>query len=247
MTMQLYNSDLEKEELKELFIKSIESYFRDRLKIDPSQLTDKSIREMIPRNLMIDQNYIANWSLDDFEYIVKPLIKKINTDRLNPADFHRYLNRIYNDQSVVIDRDTILEPISIGRKADRVTFEGVRAMLLAVIGQAQRPFTFGQLGDQAGAGGYGTQDMTNPITARVEISSATNGSLIIRGETLFVTCSFDPGTIAFTQREFALFDNDDPLDDKMFFYVTFDPTDQKGHTAGNDVPTASSSVNVCTL
>jgi hypothetical protein len=245
--MQFLNSDLEQEELKELFIKSIESYFRDRLGIDPSQLSDKNLMDLIPHNLMIDQNYIANWSIRDYDEIVKPLIKKINTDRVNPKDFHNYLNRIYNDQSVVLDRDTVLEPLSIGRKADRVTFEGVRAMLLAVSGQEQRAFTFGELGQGLGTASYGTQSLVDPITARVEISQVTNGSMILRGETLFITCSFSAGTQGFTQKEFGLFDSDDPTDDKMFFYVPFDTADQKAHIAGVDVPTASSSVNVCTL
>lgn len=245
--MEFFNSELEKEELKELFISSIESYFRERLHVDPSQLTDKSLRDLIPRNLIIDHNYIANWSIRDFDEIVKPLIKKINTDRVSPKDFHKYLNRIYNDQSVVLDRDTVLEPITIQRKVDRVTFEGVRAMLLAITGQEQRPFTFGELGSGLGTASYGTQSLVSPVTARVEISQATNGSMILRGETLFVTCSFAAGTIGFTQKEFGLFDSDDPTDDKMFFYVPFDTADQKAHVAGNDVPTASSSVNVCTL
>jgi hypothetical protein len=237
----------ERERLKELFIQSLDTYFRERLKIDPSQLSDKSLKEFIPRNLMIDQNYIANWSINDYDRTVKPLIKNINTGRLDPLQFHKYLNRIYNDQTVVLDRDTVLEPICIGAKLDRVTFEGVRAMLLSIAGQGQAPFTFGELGEGVGTSSYGQQSLFDPVTARVEIKQENDGSMVLRGDTLFVTCSFAAGTTGFTQTEFGLFDSLDPADDKMFMYVQLDPTDQKAHVAGNDVPTFSSSVNVCTL
>lgn len=245
--MQVLNSDLEREELKELFLKSIDSYFREHLKIDPSELNDKNIRDLVPKNLVIDQTYIANWSIRDYDEIVKKLINNVNVGRLNPAQFQEYLKRVYNDQSVVLDRYTTLEPVTIQRKADRVTYEGVRAMLLAVAGQAPRPFTFGELGEGVGTPSYGMDRLFDPVTARVEINQSTNGSMILRGETLFITCSFSAGTVGFTQREFGVFDSQDTADDKMFMYVQFDPADQKAHVAGVDVPTASSSVNVCTI
>lgn len=247
MVLQLLNSDLERKEIEELFINSLDIYFREHLGIDPSQLSDESLKLLIPKNLIIDQTYIANWSIPDYEQIVKPLIKKMNTDRLSPAEFQNYLKRIYQDQSVVIDRDTILEPISIGRKADRMTFEGVRAMLLNIMGQYQPAFRFAEMGDGVGLAHYGREFLVNPVTARVEISQITNGSMILRGETLFVTASFNSGTPSFKQREFGLYDSIDPADDRMFFYVLIDTQDQKDHTINNDVPTVSSSVNVCTL
>lgn len=201
---------------------------------------------ILPRNYAIDTSYICMWSVRDFENIVSKLINRTRTGMLHFDEYFGYLTRIYNDQSVVLDKNNTLEPLEIGRKKDRMTFEAVRDIWLNFIGIQQPSISHAMIGDGIGTSSYGQQALFNEIS-RVKINQANNGSIGIRGETLFVNASFSAGLASFTCKEAGTANDSDPADDRMQLYIQFDSADQKGHVVGNDVPQFSTSVNVCTL
>ena len=234
-------------ELQEAVHKAIDQWFKKKGIEDPRQI--ELILNSMPKEMFIDETYCAIWSIRDFDTIVKKLISNVNTGRLMSYDYFNYLRRIYNDQSVVLDRYTELEPLGIGRKWDRMTFEGVRACFLNLIGQQQAAFQFAAEGDgtlPANSNTYGMQALVNE-RARAQISPTNNGFMDLRGETLFITATFPSTTPSHTIKEVIILDSSDPLDDRAAFYVSLTGADQKGHVSGNDVPTISTSCNVCTL
>ena len=200
----------------------------------------------LPKNYTIDSTYICMWSVNDFENIISKLIAKTNTGQLPYDEFFRYLQRIYLDQSVVIDKNITLEPLEIGAKRDRITFEAVRDMWLNMIGVPQKAITHAMIGDGIGLAGYGQTALFNELS-RVKINQANNGSLGIRGETLFINASFSSGLASFTAKEAGTANDSNPTDDRMQFYIQFDSPDQKGHISGNDIPQFSTSASICTL
>jgi hypothetical protein len=209
-------------------------------------LTWDQLRVLLPKTLMVDQSYGLQWSIRDFDLIVKKLIQRVNTNRLTPNDFHNYMARIYNDQTVVLDRITTLEPLQIARTVDRITFEGVRNIWNNWVGNYQEPMNVAAIGSGVGLSSYAQKSLFQE-EARVPINTANNGFMSIRGETLFITASFDDGTPTHITSEFAVLDSTDSADDRMGLYVQFETVDLEPHTQNNDVPTQSTSATICTL
>jgi hypothetical protein len=229
-----------KNELDELIARAIDRYLKEH------GIDTQDGKLIIPRNFLMDSTYSMMWSIRDFDTIISKLVRKMNTGFLNPKDWIGYLKRIYEDQSVVLDKNTTLEPLEIGRKADRVTFEAVRGIWLNMLGNYQKPISHGMIGDGIGVGTYAQQALFHEIT-RQPINQANNGSLTLRGEMLFITASFPSGVQSFTLREAGTGDSDDAATDKMQFFIQFDGADQKSHTINNDVPQFSTNASICTL
>lgn len=229
-----------KTELEELISRAIEKFLKE------NGIDIKEGKLVLPKNYIIDTTYSLIWSIRDFDTIISKLVKKMNTGFLNPRDWMLYLKRIYSDQSVVLDKNVTLEPLEIGRKADRITFEFARNIWLNALGNYQNPIAYGVIGDGIGVGTYAQQALFNEVQ-RQPINQSTNGSLTIRGEMLFITASFPSGTQTFTLRECGTVDSNDAANDKMQFYIQFDSADQKVHTINNDVPQFATNASICTL
>lgn len=239
-TKQISKEAYQDKELQELLCRAIELFCkRHGISLDEAEL-------IIPKNYILDTTYICMWGVRDFENIVSKLIRKTNTGQLQHDEFFRYLQRIYEDQTVTLDKNTTLEPIEIGRKKDRVTFEAVRDIWLNMIGIYQPPISHAMIGDGIGIPSYGQQSLFNEIN-RVPIKEQNDGSLGIRGETLFVNASFPSSLNGFTTREVGTANDSDPNDDRMQLYVQIDTPDQKAHVLGNDTPQFSTSASICTL
>ena len=239
-TKQISEYAYQDKELQELLCQAIELFCkRHGISIEEGDF-------IIPKNYILDTTYICMWIVRDFDTIVSKLIAKTNTGQLQHDEFFRYLQRIYNDQSVTLDKNTTLEPMEIGRKKDRITFEAVRDIWLNMIGIYQPPISHAMIGDGVGVPSYGQQALFNEVS-RVPIKQSNNGSLGIRGETLFVNASFLSSVIGFTTRELGTANDSDPADDRMQLYVQVDTPDQKPHIQNVDVPQFSTSASICTL
>lgn len=237
---QVAEESYQDKELQELVYRAIETY------IKRNGITVEDGTVIIPRNFILDTSFVCMWSTNDFENIVSKLIGKTNTGQLRHDEYFRYLQRIYNDQSVVLDKNTTLEPMEIGRKRDRITFEAVRDIWLNMIGFPQKPISHAMIGDGVGLASYGQQSLFNEIS-RVPINQANNGSLGLRGETLFINASFSAALSGFTAKEAGTANDSDPADDRMQIYIQFDSPDQKAHIQNVDVPQYSTSASMCTL
>lgn len=230
----------ENKELQELIYRAIDQFVKNNgISIEEGKM-------VIPRNYLIDSSFAVMWSPNDFDTIVKKLIADMNTGRLKHDEYFRYLNRCYNDQSVVLDKNTTLEPMEIGRKHDRITFEAVRDIWLNMMGIYQPPISHAAVGDGTGSLSYGLQSLYHEVS-RVPINQANNGSIGLRGETLFVTASFSSGLLGFTMKEALTANSSDVNNDRVQLVIQFDPTDQKAHTQNNTVPQFSTSASMCTL
>jgi hypothetical protein len=223
--------------------------------ITPNQIQEifhntlKDFKQAKTRIIYLDASYLYTFQLADY-----PEIRKLNLlTRYNHSlaiEWHRLLERWYQDQTVVINNRNI-KPIKISRTFDRVVNEGLEMIAAAIVGGSgsSNIFNFRAIGD-------GTIDAASPSdTALVHEIDRINvddnpegGSLSRDGSTIYSIGNHSvdvptPANGEFT--EVGMFDSEDTNNDRILDHSVFE--DPIPHTQHADAPGSTTVIYMCSV
>jgi hypothetical protein len=116
---------------------------------DIQEVFEKTLREFKEsktRIIFLDASYLYNFHLDDFDYIRK-LNLLMRRQPLLVREWHKILERWFNDQTVRDNKGYSIKPIQISRTFDRVVNEGLEAIAQCIVGQGEFSFPFRGIGE----------------------------------------------------------------------------------------------------
>lgn len=137
---------------------------------------------------LFDTSYIYNFHKSDFSYIQK--LNKI--PRYKPEvviDWHRILERWYNDQTVAEPFGREIKPIQIVRQFDKIVNEGLEMIASCLTGGGDTTFKYHAIGDGADAGDDplpGDTALVHQVNRIDVTSTGLGGSLSRDGSTLYI-------------------------------------------------------------
>ena len=196
--------------------------------------------------LLLDGTYAYTFAKDDIWYSSK-LCKLGRYDIKHVREWLRMCDRWWSDQTVRDDRGMLFKPLNIERTFDRVPNEGLTAWSNCFVGEQMEPFKFHAFEDTPGlTKAYPSDTFLVQELERIDVTQAdAGGSIGIDGMTIFVVgnhtidCPGNNTNLTGT----ALFDSDDPADDKMGDHSIL-PTPVP-HNQGEDGPGSATVIYPC--
>jgi len=217
---------------------------------DIQEMFEKAIEQSTykPGLMFLDASYLYTFHLDDFEY-VKKLNLLTRRDHTLVIEWHRLLERWYQDQTVRDSFGKIIKPIKISRSLDRVVNEGMEMIANALTGGTlAASFEFRSIGDG---------DIDEPTPADTDLvdevdtinvnETPDGGSLSRDGTTIYSIGNHSKSVETPTNGEFTecgMFDkNVGETDQHMLDHSVFD--DPVPHTQNVDSPGSTTVVYLC--
>lgn len=215
---------------------------------DIQEIFKKTIADLgIARNKIVafDANYLYNFHKEDF-YLVSNLIKLVRYNNKNAIEWHRYLERWYQDQTVSIN-DQVIKPIKIVRALDRVPNEALEMTAACWIGEDQSIFKFHALGNGETTEALPSDTQLVNEISRIDVTEDANGGSLTRdGSTLYVIGNHPITVESADITESGVFDGEntgDDDDDVMLDYAVFD--EEIEHIINSDVPGSTHIIYMC--
>ena len=209
-------------------------------------LFDNSVKQHGNILFFLDASYMYTFHLDDFEDVRKFNILGRYEPKVNP-EWHRMLERWYQDQTVTLGARTI-KPIQIVRSIDRVVNEGMEAIAGAICGEVGiSAFDCRGIGDgTVDEPSLSDDDLDNLIDIINVNTSPEGGSLSRDGTTIYSVGNHSkevetPANNEFT--ECGMYDDLVASKRKFFDHSIFD--DPLEHTQGVDAPGSTTVVYMC--
>ena len=213
---------------------------------DIFQETLKDFKEAKTRIIYLDASYLYTFELSDFEYI-RNFNMLMRRSPLHIREWHRLLERWYQDQTVRNDIGYVLKPIKISRTFDRVVNEGMEMLAKCIIGGGDTTFNFRAIGDGAiSAASPSDIELVNEID-RIDVNDNPEGGSLSRdGSTIYSVGNHSktvetPANSEFT--ECGIFNSSDLVTDKMLDHSVFD--DPVPHTQNVDAPGSTTVIYMC--
>ncbi len=194
---------------------------------DIQEVFEKTLRdfkESKTRVIYLDASYLYNFHIDDFDYIRK-LNLLTRYDSKLAIEWHKLLERWFNDQTVRDNNGYIIKPIQISRTFDRVVNEGLESIAMCISGEGSDTFTFRAIGD--GAVDLATpsdRTLSNEID-RINVNESVEGGVVTRdGSTIYSIGNHPKSIVNATITECGMFSAEAPPvgDDLMFEHSIFE-------------------------
>jgi len=210
------------------------------------QNTLKNFKESKTRIIYLDASYLYTFHLDDFEYI-----RKLNLIiRYQPAqvrEWHKLLERWWNDQTVRNDRGYAIKPIKISRSFDRVVNEGMEMMANCITGGESTIFDCRGIGDGTITEASPSDLVLNNLVDMINVNETPDGgSLSVDGTTIYSIGNHDKAVPTPANGEFTecgMFDNEDEDLARMLDHSAF--VDPVPHTQNADAPGSTTVIYMC--
>jgi hypothetical protein len=207
----------------------------------------KDFKEAKTRIIYLDASYLYTFHLDDFQYI-KKLNLLVRRDPLLVREWHKLLERWYNDQTVRNDNGYIIKPIAISRSFDRVVNEGLEMMAGFVTGSGSPSvFDCRGIGD-ADIDEASPADLTlGNLVDMINVNETPNGGSLSRdGTTIYSIGNHDkaiatPANSVFT--ECGMFDDIDETIARILDHSAFE--NPIPHTQNADAPGSTTVIYMC--
>ncbi|HTH23283.1 MAG TPA: hypothetical protein VL854_13775 [Nitrososphaeraceae archaeon] len=194
-----------------------------------------------PGILFFDASYGYNFHPSDFVDVKKicQLVKYTN----KPIEWHRYLERWYQDQTVTINGRPI-KPIKIARALDLVPNEALEMTAQCWAGTDQATFKFHALGNgDVNEALASDTAMVNQIS-RIDVTTNANGSSLTRDGSTFYIIGNHPITVQSADiTETGVFSSASTTTDIMLDHSVLDS--QIDHTINSDVPGSTTIIYMC--
>ena len=182
--------------------------------------TLRNFKQSKTRIIYLDASYLYNLDLDDFE-----IVKKFNIlgryDLEAVKEWHRILERWYQDQTVILGDKTI-KPIKVVRSFDRVVNEALESIAGSVCGQSCTSYPFRSIGD----GDITDVTPNDRILAneidRINVNENPEGGSLSRdGATIYSIGNHDKALPSADVTECGMQSTDSPTTDLMFDHSMF--------------------------
>ena len=188
------------------------------------QQTVESLTDTKFRVVSFDASYLYNFDLSDFNWV-----RKLNLlgryDKRHVIEWHRYLERWYNDQTVRNDFDRQIKPDQLVRQLDKVVNEGLEMMAGSITGEESSIFKYSAIGD--------ADDLTTPKAgdtqlgneiSRIDVTETAEGGSLSRDGSVIYIIGNHPSSIASTTiTESGVFDTNSSTTDRMLDHSVFSP------------------------
>jgi len=195
-----------------------------------------------------DVSYLTTWP-DSLKKTIDKVMWKIRNGDL-PADFwHEKLERLWNDQTTLVDNN-FLEPLSpIARKIDKVVNEGLTEIALAIVGKKQLNFVYMAIGSGTTAVAPSDRALVTEVH-RINCNQPTTssgGSAEVKGATIYYNSFFPKSMSTATISEYGIFSSGDIAADECLLRAVFDSADYVSHVVNADAPNVSSIIYQCSV
>jgi len=217
-------------------------------KEDIQNVFEKTLREFKEskaRIIYLDASYLYTFELDDFESV-----RKFNMlgryDLKAVLDWHRCLERWYNDQTVTLG-NTSIKPIKISRTFDRVVNEGLEMIAASITGFGSTTFEYRSIGDGSASSATPADKILGNEIDRINVNETPEGGSISRdGTTIYSVGNHSKDVPTPVDNEFTecgMHSTDSPLTDIMLDHSIF--VDPVPHTQGQDAPGSTTVIFMC--
>lgn len=204
----------------------------------------KIIQDTIKFNgvVFIDASYLYNFDPSDFSLVSK-LCKLVRYNSKNAVEWHRILERFYQDQTVSIN-DRQIKPIKIARTFDRVPNEALEATVGSWIGTENSTFKWHALGSGVVSQALPSDTALVNEISRIDVTEDPNGGSVSRdGSTLYVVGNHPISVESADITESGVFDSESTSTDIMLDHAVFD--DEIDHVQNADVPGSTTIIYTC--
>jgi hypothetical protein len=213
---------------------------------DIQRIFENAVRQSrtLPGIMFFDASYLYNFHLDDFEYIRKFCLLT-RYDKRAVFEWHRYLERWYQDQTVMI-ADKKIKPIHLVRTFDRVPNEGLEMLARCLTGEEMMPIQYHGLGDGADPGDPPLPSDTQLVeqVSRINVvTSPEGGSLSREGSTIYINGNHPKGMASASLTEMGCWDAEHTDHDLMIDHSIFPSS--VPHTAGADAAGGTIVIYMC--
>ena len=175
-----------------------------------------------PGILAIDVNYLHAFDVSDMPYISK-LCRLPRYEPKKAIEWHRLLERLYNDQTVLDNFNRPIKAVKVLRSFDKIVNEGLEMIAQCLIGSSTSIFKFHALGQG--------EDLTQAFPAddelvdeisRIDVTQTTDGgSLSVDGSTVYIVGNHPASLADTTITEAGVFDAALATDDIMLDHTVF--------------------------
>jgi len=206
----------------------------------------KDFKEAKTRIIYLDASYLYTFHLDDFQYI-KKLNLLLRRDPLLVREWHKLLERWYNDQTVRNDRGYAIKPIAISRSFDRVVNEGLEMIAGCVTGGESGMFDCRGIGD-GDIDEASPSDLTlNNLVDMINVNETPDGGSLSRdGTTIYSIGNHDKGVPTPANGVFTECGMFDDIDETLAQILDHSAFDQPvAHTQNADAPGSTTVIYMC--
>ena len=199
--------------------------------------------------IWLDASYLYQVARgSDFDYLSK-LAKLTRYSFSNAVEYHRMLERWYQDQTVRNDRGMEFKPMAIKRTFDKVPNEGLKELALAYVGQSSTDFNWHGLGKGTNlTQAYASDKTLVDEIERIDVwQTPGGGSLGTDGTTIIAVGNhtIDMPGAGEDVTESALFNVEDKTKDLMGDHSIW--PDGIPHTQGDDAMGSSTIIYNCSV
>jgi len=206
-----------------------------------------NFKEAKTRIIYLDASYLYTFDLGDFNYIRK-LCLLTRTSVVHVKEWHRLLERWYNDQTVrMYGNMAIIKPLQISRTFDRVTNEGMEMVADCITGGGGGLFEYRSIGDGSGSAASPSDTILVNEIDRINVNTTPEGGSLSRdGSTIYSIGNHSksvetPANDEFT--ECGMHNTDNAVTDDMFDHSIFaNPVE---HIQNADAPGSTTVVYMC--
>ena len=207
----------------------------------------KDFKEAKTRIIYLDASYLYTFHLDDFSYI-KKLNLLVRRDPSLIREWHKLLERWYNDQTVRNDNGYTIKPIKIARSFDRIVNEGMEMIAGFVTGTGSVSiFDCRGIGDGTADEASIADTALNNLVDMINVNETPNGGSLSRdGTTIYSVGNHDKGVPTPANGEFTecgVFDDTDPLVARILDHSVFE--DPVPHEQNADAPGSTTVIYMC--
>jgi len=174
------------------------------------------------RIIYLDASYLYSFDLNDFDYVRKLNLLTRYDGRL-AVEWHKLLERWFNDQTVRNNNGVIIKPLQISRTFDRVVNEGLEAIAVCISGGGDMSFPFRAIGDGAVVEALPSDTQLSNQVNRINVNDSVEGGSVSRdGSTIYSIGNHPKSVPSATITECGMFSEELPENDEMFEHSIFD-------------------------
>ena len=207
----------------------------------------KDFKESKTRIIYLDASYLYSFHLDDFQYVRK-LNLLVRRDPLHVREWHKLLERWYNDQTVRDSNGYAIKPIKISRSFDRVVNEGLEMLAGVITGSSGAGvFEYRTIGDGAISDASPSDRALSSEIDRINVNTTPEGGSLSRdGTTIYSVGNHSKSVPTPANGEFTecgMHNTDNELTDEMLDHSIF--ADGVPHTQNADAPGSTTVIYMC--